>query len=743
MKRKQRNKQKEAACIAAPRKDKNLVPLGALMLAASVSGWAQDTTLQPAQAPSPTQASTPAATEGKTMSTVTVQGKRDRNEQTYQSGKVNAGKVPMAAKDIPQSLTVVNEKLMHDQGKDTVKEALQNVPSITFEAGEGGRIGDNIRLRGFSVSGDIYLDGLRDIAQYNRDTFNLDRIEVLRGSASMLFGRGSTGGIVNQVSKQPRLVTEHEVNTTIGTGGYVRVGGDFNFKTDNDAALRINAMTTDWNGRAGQAETHRKGLAVDYRWGIGTADEFLVSLYHLEYKDKPDMGFGWLGDSPAPFPTNQKWYGVSSDYQNDSADIATLTHTHRWADGSSLKTTLRDGSYKRDLWATTARAAAGTTPDNFGPNTVVTRGNQTRAGDEHHTFAQTDYITRTQWLGLKHELLAGGEYALERSTRFAYTGTPAKANTTVDLADNTGVIDTRIKAWANDFRATTLGLYAQDTLELAPLWKLLLGLRFDNFSGDYERATGGPLSRTDNLWSKRAGLMYQPTDEVSYYASYGTSFNTSGDLYQYDPTTANTPPESASNLEIGAKWELYEGDLSLRTALARTDKYNERSTDVETVPGGTSFLLSGQRHTDSLEFEVSGRITPEWDIFAGIVFMHGVIDQAGSSAASQLTVGQNPGLTPDRQATLWTTYKVDSRWRLGGGFTAVSENKPANAETSTNRAPGYVKADALVEYLWDAHNLFKVNLDNLTDTVYYSSLYRGFAVPGPARSLRLTWTVKF
>jgi catecholate siderophore receptor len=712
--------------------DKALLPLGALMLAASASAWAE----------SP-ESTTANPVEGKTLAPVTVKATRDRNSQTYQSGLVTAGKVPMAAKDIPQSLTVVNDKLMYDQGKDTFKDALQNVPGITFEAGEGGRIGDNIRLRGFSVAGDIYLDGMRDIAQYNRDTFNLDRIEVLRGSASMLFGRGSTGGIVNQVGKQPRLITEHEVNTTVGTGGYVRLGGDFNFKTDDDAALRINAMTTDWNGRAGAAETHRKGLAADYRWGVGTANEFGISLYHLEYKDKPDFGFGWLGGSPSPLPTNQKWYGLASDYQQDSADVVTLNHTHRWVDGSTLKTTLRDGTYKRDLWATTARVATGVTLDNFSGSTVVTRGNQTRAGEEHHTFAQTDYTTKMTLLGLRNEVLIGAEYALERSTRYSYTGVPNKPDTTVDLADSTGLADTRIKTWANDFRATTLGLYAQDTLQLAPLWKLVLGLRLDNFSGDYARAVGGPLSRTDNLLSKRAGLLYQPSDEVTYYASYGTSFNTSGDLYQYDPTTANTPPESAQNLEIGAKWELMDGDLSLRTALARTDKFNERSTDTETVPGGTSYLLSGQRHTDSLEFEVAGRITPNWDIFAGMVFMRGVIDQAGSSAASQLTVGQNPGLTPDRQANLWSTYRVNSQWRVGGGFTAVSENKPADSVTTPNRAPGYVKVDALLEYQIDEKNKLKFNLDNVFDTVYYSSLYRGFVVPGPARSLRMTWTVKF
>ena len=160
-----------------------LRPLGALMLAASVSGWAQSTST--------------AAADGKTLAPVTVTGTRDRAAQTYQSGVTSVGKMPLAAKDIPQSLTIVNEKLLHDQGKDSLKSALENVVGITFEASEGGRVGDNIRLRGFSAAGDIYLDGMRDIAQYNRDTFNVDRIEVLRGAASMLFGRGSTGGIIN------------------------------------------------------------------------------------------------------------------------------------------------------------------------------------------------------------------------------------------------------------------------------------------------------------------------------------------------------------------------------------------------------------------------------------------------------------------------------------------------------------------------------------------------------------------
>jgi catecholate siderophore receptor len=731
-----------------------LLPLGALMLAASFSSWAQSTAPAP-QTPATPSAGAPAA---NTLAPVTVTGTRDRVDQTYQSGLTSVGKVPVPAKDIPQSLTVVNEKLMHDQGKDSLKSALENVVGITFEAGEGGRVGDNIRLRGFSAAGDMYQDGMRDIAQYNRDTFNVERIEVLRGAASMLFGRGSTGGIINQVSKQPSLVTAHEINATVGTGNYLRLQGDFNFKLDNDAALRINAMTTDGDGRGDNtgAATHRRGLALDYRWGIGTANEFEASYYHLNYSDKPDWGSAWLENRPAPAPTNKYWYGLDSDFQNDKADVLTLSHTHRWSDGSSLKTTVRDGHYSRAMWATQSKFAPGTTLANFSDDTVVTRNNNAKSGQEHHTFLQTDYLTTTDWFGRENSLLIGGEYAVENSSRSIYpflanslftaNGLLPKPSTTVGNPSSAGVSGDLTEQVATQFKATTLGLYLQDTVELAKNWKLVGGLRLDRFQGDFDRSGNAapnntPLSRSDTLLSKRLGLMYQPTDEVSYYAAYGTSFNTSGDLYQFDPASANTPPESSRNIEIGAKWELYGGDLSLRTALARTDKYNERNTDIDTA--NNSYLLSGRRHTNALEFEIAGRLTPQWDVFAGIGFLHAVIDQSGSNAAGQAEVGQNPGLSPSRQANLFTTYRIGDQWRIGGGFTAVSQNKPANSVTSLNRAPGYVKADALVEYRISAGNTLKLNIDNLFDKVYYNTLYRAFAAPGDARSVRLTLTSKF
>ena len=326
----------------------------------------------------------------KTLAPVTVTDTRDRAAQTYQSGVTSVGKMPVPAKDISQSLTVINEKLMYDQGKDSFKSAFENVAGITFEAGEGGRVGDNIRLRGFSVAGDIYLDGMRDIAQYNRDVFNTERVEVLRGAASMLFGRGSTGGIVNQVSKQPRPITGYEVNGTVGTNNYQRYQGDFNFKLEGDAALRLNTMATDSDGRGDNAgeSTHHRGLDLDYRLGIGTANEVAISYYHLHYNDKPDWGFAWLNGRPAPSPTNNFWYGLNSDFQNDKADVVTLSHTHRWTDDSSLKTTVRDGRHSREMWATQSSFAASTTIFKLNPNTVVNRRTNAESGEEHHTFCK-------------------------------------------------------------------------------------------------------------------------------------------------------------------------------------------------------------------------------------------------------------------------------------------------------------------------------------------------------------------
>jgi catecholate siderophore receptor len=206
-----------------------LLPISALMLAGSLgSGYVTAQT----------------TTESLDTVKVTEKAEAPEGKDSYRATQTNIGKGTQQLRDIPQSVTVVTEKLIDDRNLDTLKETLKNTAGISFQAAEGGE--EDIRLRGFPLSGtgDIFVDGMRDPAFYDRDTFNLDRLELLRGSASMLFGRGSTGGAVNQVNKVPRLIDEHQVDFTIGSHKYKRTVGDFNLQTSDDAALRMNVMYT-------------------------------------------------------------------------------------------------------------------------------------------------------------------------------------------------------------------------------------------------------------------------------------------------------------------------------------------------------------------------------------------------------------------------------------------------------------------------------------------------------------------
>jgi outer membrane receptor protein involved in Fe transport len=177
---------------------------------------------------------------------------------------------------------------------------------------------------------------MRDPAFYDRDIFNQDRIEVLRGSASMLFGRGSTGGAVNQVSKVPRLMTEHEVTTTVGNHDYGRITGDFNVHTGQDAALRLNVMKTRAGNNGSGSSVDKEGLALGYRWGIGTADEFMASVFYLNNDNGINYGLPWIrptaGDSsaantliPGLAPTATAWPATRVTAAPGRSDWATCT----------------------------------------------------------------------------------------------------------------------------------------------------------------------------------------------------------------------------------------------------------------------------------------------------------------------------------------------------------------------------------------------------------------------------------
>ncbi|SFN27396.1 catecholate siderophore receptor [Variovorax sp. OV329] len=747
------------------------------MLAASVSSWAQSPA-QPAAAP---QAS-------GTLSPITVTGEADiQGRDQLQTTKTGVAKGNQDIRDVPNSINVITEKLMDDAKLNTLKEALHYSAGITFAATENGTDQD-IRLRGFPVAtvGDLLIDGMRDPSQYDRDTFNLDRIEVLRGSASMLFGRGSTGGVINQVTKKPLLADQNDLVGTVGSDGFYRATADMNKRLGEDSAFRLNAM---WNKADNDgAKIDKYGIAPQYSWGIGSRDEFSVGAFYLNVDNVPMAGTRYLangtfnnGIAQSTIPALQPgaYYGSPSDYLKGEAAYVNGSWLHTFDDGGQIKTQARSGTFDRSQWGTTAAfcnrfpsfsatgaascaAAGAVNASNLAPSTYVYGiGLAPRKDHYKGTYLQSDYSNTFNWGGYKHEILAGVDASRESADRFGAWGTVGtnfyKGTTTVANPNglpNLAVSPTYRKT--QEYSASNFGAYVQDLVQVAEHWKLLGGLRWDSMRGDFSQIsyantnTTNPSATVSSKLSEqppsyRAGVLYQPTAAQSYYFSYGTSFNTAADTYQYvTPQNANTPPEKSRNIEVGGKLDWLDGKLSTRAAIFRTEKYNERTTDSDFA--GDAYLLSGKRHSQGLELEVVGRLTPQWEVYLSYAYIPDAkIDKAGSVNAN--IVGSPVGLVPKNSGALWVSYQATQKLRVAGGIRGASENRPlqgtTGAASTTAYVPGYVVGDAMLEYKFTPDVFAQLNVSNFTNKLYGDQLYPGFVIAGQQRTYMATVGVRF
>ncbi len=702
------------------------------------------------------------------------QAEKEIGKDSLRAVNTNSAKGDQALRDIPQSITVVTEKLINDRHLDTVKEALSNTAGVTFQAAEGGE--EDIRLRGFSLAttGDIFLDGMRDAAFYDRDTFNLDRLDLLRGSASMLFGRGSTGGVANQVSKTPFYGEDRSVSLTLGSHQYNRLVADINQPLAQDTIARLTLMRTEADNNGSGSSLDKKGAALAVHHNIGYQNEFQAKFYYIDNNNGVNYGLPWI--RPATTSTSDQntiipglkpeaYYGMASDHNAGSAKITTLGHIFRASADTEIKTQFRYGDYTRDLRASAIRFSGGNIAANtlagFGPQTVFTRGTNLKIQDLETSQVQSDLSSKFEALGFKHFVLAGVDCS--RDERVVYAARTlaqggvnlTKPNTPAGTPDDGASIDEALRVLrpGNDFTAKALGVYLQDNIDIAQHVKLVAGLRYDSLDGQYNayaipNNAAGPVTTTSYKqdiaeWSHRVGLLYQPSDLHSFHFSYGTSFNTSADTYSYNALSTNTPPESSENLELGGRIESADKRLSTRVALFRSTKKNERNTDPDTA--ATRLLLSGKRHASGLEVDVAGRITNDWEIYLSYIWIPSAKVDVASSTANTVgnRVGDRPGLTPKHAGTVFTTYQVTPKIRVGGGLSYRDKQAPADVTAPPWEAPAFVTGDLFAEYKLDKTWNFKLNVSNVSDKYYADTLYRGHYIPGAGRLVQGTVVVSF
>ncbi|MGV3743536.1 MAG: TonB-dependent receptor [Burkholderiaceae bacterium] len=656
--------------------------------------------------------------------------------ETYAPGlSTVGGRVPTAVRDIPQSVTVINRAVLDAQNATTLTDALRNVPGITLGAGEGGVIGDNINIRGFSSRTDLFLDGMRDRAQYARETFFMESVEVLKGPSSMLFGRGSTGGVINQVSKQANLREFTEVGGSIGTDSYYRTTIDMNRPLSETSAFRINALAHTNDSTRDVAESERFGVAPSLRFGIGTPTEVTISSVHQRRKDIPDYGFpfnaGGTKENPArPIKQDRdNFYGFTDDKFDQDVDIATLRIEHKFSPNLSLRNQTQYSTARIDASPTTVTAAG-------------VRNRREREIKDESITNQTDVIAKFDTGSVKHTLISGIEIARDNYENQGYdwTGEPNQ-----DLSNPVygplGPVGTRTKTTFTDNRADTVGVYVNDTLELTKQWKLVGGLRWDRFEFDGKATTAAGVvtnsSQTDKMVSQRLGLLYQPTETQSYYVSYGTSFNPSAETVTLNADNDGVDPEKNRSVELGAKWDLMNGGLILNSSIFRVEKRNARSrNEFDEV------IATGKTRVDGFELSAAGRITKNLEIFGGYTYLDGKIVNLDETAGG-VQVSRDGNVlpnTPEHSATLWTNYRLGGGWEIGGGAVYASERLLNNANTSITS--GYTRYDASIAYLTKQYDL-RLNLQNLTDKEYFDVASGGRATPATGRTIIASVNYRF
>ena len=628
---------------------------------------------------------------------------------------------------------MVTRERLDDQALRSMAEVLRYVPGTTVGQGEGNR--DQITLRGQNTSADFFLDGVRDDVQYYRGLYNIERVEVLKGPSALIFGRGGGGGVINRVQKVPIAGTRLlNASAGVNTFGNWNIGADINAPLGESTALRLNGeyenLASNRDAYGGERYAFNPTVGADLgRWKLGLSYEY-VHDDRVTDRGVPSVATT-AGQPNTPLPGyRDTFFGIPGVNRTGlEAHIARVRADAELTDRLNWTNTVMVGDYDK-YYANVFPNG----PADLARGTVVL-GSYTDATQRRNVMVQSNLVWKADMGAVSHTVLLGLEYADQHTASQRRNGT--LSNATLNL--RTIVYPTvTFGALARDTVSdvTVLSAYAQDQIAFGDHVDLLVGLRFDRFAltGADHAGTPRPFARTDSNVSPRVGLVLKPRENLSLYGSFSRSFlPRSGDQF-VTLTLANQDlaPESFTNYEVGAKWDLPRG-LSLTAAAFQLDRTNA-TTPTPGRPTETTVL--GATRTRGVELALTGRILPHWQASGGYTFQDAHLKGDAFVRLSQV---------PRHQFALWNRYDLTSRFGLGLGVVHQSSQFAAiRTLATTTRLPAFTRVDAaLFARLGDRVDL-QLNVENLLDTTYFSDAHNiDNITPGAPRNARLTMRVKF
>ncbi|AXA94345.1 TonB-dependent siderophore receptor [Massilia sp. YMA4] len=672
------------------------------------------------------------------ISVVTVNG--TRAEPYNPVSAMTATKVDAPLRDIPQTVNVIPEQLLRDQSVGSMEDAMKFVPGVGLSHGDGQR--DQVTLRGFSAIADQFVDGLRDDALYFRDLSNIERIEVLKGPAAVLYGRGSSGGLINRISKKPGA-NRREVTAKVGSDNRRRGEMDL-AATEGNMAFRVTGAVERADGYRDQQFLERDAVAPSLQFQLGAATTLLLQAEHLSDRRVTDFGVPSYQGRPVDVPAST-YYGAANardvDYSHAEVTALGFTLEHRFSDRLSLRNAYRHYDYTLARHNTLVGAVNETLL-----TASLNRTNLRR--EESGWFNQTELTQTASLGGMTHKLLYGIEVGKQNKDQVTRSqngiATVALFNPVLPVLDKTLTV---APSTDNVGIMKTASAYVQDLVALTEQWKALVGVRYDHFEQEtLERRAGqSNLGRTDVAWSPRAGLVWQPSAAQSYYVSFSKSFQPSAENFALAANNAQIEPEETTNKEVGGKFDFLGGALSATASLFRLERTNIKATD----PVTNSLVPIGTQRTDGLELTLTGQLPQGWQVWAGYGYLDAKVTSSPALDSSDNVFkrvpvqGKRATLTPRHSANLWLAKSFGNGLRAGAGINAVDQRfaNPGN----TVALPGFATIDAMAGWKLGRVDL-QLNVYNLLDRSYIVSGHGSspnLNMPGAPRSAALTARYQF
>lgn len=676
-----------------------------------------------------------------------------------------SGKFPEPLLNTPKTITVMSKEVLDDKHATSLREVGRSTAGVTLGSGEGGNaFGDRFFIRGFDARNDVFIDGIRDPAVSIRENFFTEQIEILRGPASSYAGRGTAGGALNIVTKQAGDRNFYNAESTFGTDQTKRVTIDVNQVVSPVFSVRTGGLFQD-------AEVAGRDFVTDNRWGAFLSTKWTpiedlkitTNYVHTDLSGYPDFGVPYYKQGNVPVTSagipRENWYGfLNRDFQTARQDFGTATAEYKVNEAVTLSSKVRGEHSLLNYIGTLPQNPVTTSPNPL--RWTTTASAQSRYQTVDLWANQNDATFKLDTGGVKHTAVIGTEFSDERISIDRYTGLSSElfgggstsngAVTGVNLysPQYTSIpfsITPSLVGNPTRYDVDTKSVYVMDTANWRDILIMNAGIRYDGYGMNAANNTASKSFDSD-LVNYNVGLVYKPMPIGSIYAAYATSANPFGseldatgtDYGGVPPNTLLTlGPERNKAAELGTKWELVDRHLLVTGALFQTTKDNARETVNNLLTSGAAYRIQG------IDIEAEGKITDRWSVFGGLVLMQSKVTQSGVAS----NIGLQLANVAHQSFSLLSKYKFDDGWEVGGQ--AVFRSKVYGgtfAANTGNELPSYWRFDAFVEKQIDKNWTMKLYAQNLTNKLYYDTLYRStvpFVAVAPGRAFYVITTAKF